>query len=49
MEPTASSASRGNTDYRIWVTFRGHRSKVRKLGAFDSDQPKTLNFVLAPR
>jgi hypothetical protein len=38
----------GETDYRLWVLFRGQRSKVRKLSMFDSDKPKVINFVLRP-
>ncbi|WP_407641094.1 carboxypeptidase-like regulatory domain-containing protein [Bryocella elongata] len=33
------------TDYRLWATFRGHKSKVRKLSQFDSHRPKTMDFV----
>jgi hypothetical protein len=36
----------GDTDYRLWVNFRGTRSKVRKLSQFDSNQPKIVNFVV---
>jgi Carboxypeptidase regulatory-like domain len=37
----------GDTDYRLWVTFRGRRSKVRHLSQFDSNRPKTINFALS--
>ena len=36
----------GDTDYRLWVNFRGTQSKVRHLSRFDSNQPKIINFVL---
>jgi hypothetical protein len=37
----------GDTDYLLWVNFRGRKSKVRKLSQFDSNRPKTINFVLS--
>ncbi|WP_176441627.1 carboxypeptidase-like regulatory domain-containing protein [Granulicella rosea] len=36
----------GETDYLLWVNFRGQKSKVRKLSQFDNDRPKTVDFVL---
>lgn len=36
-----------DTDYRLWVNFRGRKSKVRQLSQFDSHRPKTINFVLS--
>ncbi len=36
----------GETDYHIWATFRGHRSAIRKLSAFDSHQSKIINFII---
>jgi hypothetical protein len=36
----------GNTDYRIWATFRGHKSSVSSISKFDSHLAKTLNFTL---
>ena len=36
----------GGTDYRVWVEFRGHRSKVRQLSKFDDNKPKAINFVV---
>jgi hypothetical protein len=36
----------GDTDYRLWVNFRGTKSKVRRLSQFDTNRPKTINFVL---
>lgn len=36
----------GDIDYRLWVNFRGTKSKVRKLSQFDSNQPKIVNFVV---
>jgi hypothetical protein len=35
----------GDTDYRVWVNFRGRKSKVRQLSEFDSNRPKTINFI----
>jgi len=35
-----------HTDYRLWVNFRGRKSRVRKLSQFDSNQAKTIDFVL---
>jgi hypothetical protein len=39
----------GKTDYRLWVTFRGTKSKVRRLSQFDTNRPKVVNFVLILR
>jgi len=36
----------GDTDYRLWVNFRGTKSRVRKLSQFDTNRPKIINFVL---
>ncbi len=36
----------GKTDYRLWVTFRGTKSSVRKLSRFDTNRPKVVNFAL---
>ena len=36
----------GNIDYRIWVEFRGHKSRVKQLSKFDDNKPKILNFVV---
>ena len=36
----------GDTDYRVWVTFHGRKSKVRQLSQFDTNRPKTVDFVL---
>jgi len=35
-----------HTDYRMWVKFRGRQSRVRQMSQFDSNRPKTINFVL---
>ena len=36
----------GDIDYRVWVNFRGHKSKVRQLSKFDEYKPKTIDFIL---
>ena len=36
----------GNTDYRVWVEFRGHKSRVKQLSKFDDNKLKILNFVV---
>lgn len=36
----------GNTDYRVWVDFRGQKSRVRQMSKFDDNKPKTINFIL---
>lgn len=39
----------GETDYRLWASFRGRHSKVRNLNQFDSDKPAVIDFVLKPQ
>lgn len=34
-----------DTDYRLWVNFRGAKSKVRKLSQFDTNEPKIIDFT----
>lgn len=36
----------GQTDYRIWATFRGHRSHTRSISKFDSHLQKVVNFTI---
>ncbi len=36
----------GETDYRVWATYRGQRSQVRKLSQFDTKKVKTLDLVI---
>ncbi len=36
----------GETDYRVWATFNGHRSAVRELSSFDGHHSKIINFVI---
>jgi hypothetical protein len=36
----------GQTDYRLWVRFKGQQSKVRKLSQFDSDKPIVIDFII---
>jgi hypothetical protein len=35
------------TDYRIWATFRGKKSKILRLSQFDSNRPRVIDFVLS--
>ena len=39
----------GQSEYRLWATYRGKRSKVRRLSQFDSDRPKIVDLVIKPR
>lgn len=39
----------GQTDYRLWVRFRGQQSEVRTMSKFDSDKPKVIDFVIRPK
>ncbi len=36
----------GNTDYRVWATYQGHRSRSKDLSSFDSNQEKVINLVI---
>ncbi|WP_158792031.1 carboxypeptidase-like regulatory domain-containing protein [Granulicella sp. L60] len=36
----------GEADYRIWFTYRGHRSKIRQLSQFDGRHDATINLVI---
>ncbi|WP_263374546.1 carboxypeptidase-like regulatory domain-containing protein [Granulicella aggregans] len=36
----------GDIDYRLWVNFRGHKSRVRQLSKLDEYKPQTINFVV---
>jgi hypothetical protein len=36
----------GNSDYRVWVVFRGHRSPVRSISKFDSHMQKSIDFTM---
>lgn len=35
-------------DYRVWATWRGHRSATKTVSAFDTNHEKTINFVIEP-
>lgn len=37
----------GDTDYRIWATVHGHRSKRKNLSLFDPSKAKTINFTIS--
>lgn len=37
----------GDTDYSIWATVHGHRSKRKNLSLFDSNKAKTINFTIS--
>ncbi len=34
----------GDTDYRVWATWKSRRSKTKNLSLFDSKTLKTINF-----
>ncbi len=34
----------GNTDYEVWVMFRGHRTRTHSISKFDSHMDKIINF-----
>lgn len=36
----------GNTDYDVWVLFRGRRTTTRSISKFDNHMAKVLNFTL---
>ncbi len=35
-----------NTDYEVWVIFRGRRSRTHSISKFDSHMDKVINFRL---
>ncbi len=35
-----------NTDYRVTVTYRGHRGKARELSHFESNANPVLHFIV---
>ena len=37
----------GNTDYRVWVTFRDRTSKPRDISKFDDRMDKVIDFEVA--
>ena len=37
----------GNTDYEVWVMFRGRRSRSRSISKFDSHMDKVINFRIS--
>jgi hypothetical protein len=36
----------GDIDYRVWVSFRGHKSRIRQLSKFDEYKPKIIDFTV---
>ena len=36
----------GNTDYEVWVLFRGNRSATRSISKFDSHMKKVIDFTV---
>ncbi len=36
-----------DTDYRLWVVFRGHHTPVRSISKFDSHTAKVINFKIS--
>jgi ABC-type molybdate transport system substrate-binding protein len=36
----------GNTDYRVWATYKGQRSKAKFLSQFDRHTSKPVNLVI---
>jgi hypothetical protein len=36
----------GNTDYKLWTTFRGQRSRAKTLSQFNVKPDPTIDFVL---
>src|ERR1700723_3587122 len=36
----------GETDYRVWSTYRGQRSRAKSLSKFDSHQNSTINLTI---
>jgi hypothetical protein len=36
----------GNTDYAVWVLFRGRRSRTRSISMFDSHMAKVIDFTV---
>jgi hypothetical protein len=38
----------GNTDYKVWVTFRERTTKAREISKFDSKMDTVIDFSLEP-
>ncbi|WP_182275741.1 carboxypeptidase-like regulatory domain-containing protein [Granulicella sp. 5B5] len=36
----------GNTDYRVWVTFRERTSKSKSISKFDEQMNKVIDFTM---
>ena len=36
----------GDTDYNLWVVFRGRHTPTRSISKFDSHLAKTINFTI---
>jgi Carboxypeptidase regulatory-like domain len=36
----------GNTDYDVWVLYRGRRSPTRSISKFDSHMAKVIDFTI---
>jgi Carboxypeptidase regulatory-like domain len=36
----------GNTDYVVWVVYRGHHSPMHSISKFDSETTKVINFSI---
>jgi hypothetical protein len=36
----------GDTDYRVWATYRRHRSRTKNISSFDSSSAKVINLVI---
>lgn len=36
----------GNTDYRVWVTFRERTSKPKSISKFDGNMDKVIDFTV---
>ena len=37
-----------DSDYSVWVTFRGQRSKIRTLSSFDTHTNPVIDFMIRP-
>jgi hypothetical protein len=38
----------GDSDYSVWVVFRGHHSPSRSISKFDSHMAKVIDFTIKP-
>jgi hypothetical protein len=38
----------GDSDYNVWVVFRGHRTPSRSISKFDSHLAKVIDFTVKP-